>query len=135
MKKTLIAGSIILALNMPAIAKALPARERNIILSVAKEYNLSVEETALLLAIRKIENGGNGIELGVGQEQLGHPAKRFAAHPLRSLLCQSQWAAGTLKKRYTGDIDNFSRRYCPKNAKTWSRNAKKWVANFTKEGV
>ena len=83
--------------------------EAAILNKVAIEYGLNEEETKLLFIIRKIENGSDGIEMGV----LTPSARRFKGDPNRSLRLQAQWAAGTIKKRYNGNLKDFSDRWCP----------------------
>lgn len=107
--------------------------ERAIISRVANEYNLNKEETALLFAIRKAENGKTPKEFGVLNKQ----AMRFK-DPVKSLECQARWCAGTIKKRYKGDLEAFGARYCPVGAendptglnKNWVKNVK----NFMERG-
>lgn len=118
--------------GIPATAKAvtrsMPDREARILGQVAEEYGLSSDEWKLLLTIRRIENGRQGLELGVGSNYPKHPARRFARNPDRSLQVQARWAAGTIRQRYTGDIDAFAKIYCPPNWKQWARMAKYWMS-------
>lgn len=97
--------------------------ETAILKQVSRECKLTHEQEKLLFAIRKVENGrlGGGIEFGVGQDFKTHPAKRYAGRPEASLRLQAQWAAGTIKKRYKGDLTEFAKRYCPKNAHNWEK--------------
>jgi len=111
----------------------IPLQELNIIHEVAQEYDLTGEETKLLQVIRIVENGSQGREFGV----LTPRAMRYADHPdwRKSFRVQAQWAAGTVKKRYNGDLRAFADRYCPIDAendptglnKHWYRNAKHWM--------
>ena len=99
--------------------------ERAIIARVASEYSLTPHQTKLLQAIRMAEAGGAGLEFGVAQYQPRHPARQYVAFPERSLQVQAKWAAGTIKKRYRGDLDAFAKRYVasPK-AGAWVHNVK-----------
>jgi hypothetical protein len=97
--------------------------EVRVIEEVSAEYHLTSGQTKLLAVIRRIENGGPSNELGVGSEDHNHPARRFAAKPLQSLRIQAQWAAGTIQRRYDGDLDKFAARWCPDGWQTWARNA------------
>lgn len=106
-------------LTVPQTASAggdtlLPTWELRIIHEVAKEYNLSDWQTALLIAIRKAENGKTPKEFGV----LTKDAMRFS-DPEKSFLTQARWAAGSIKKR-CGDktiLNAFAARWAPLNAK------------------
>lgn len=110
---------------------AFSATEGQILNEVAQEYQLSPDETKLLYVIRKIENGGDGREMGV----LTPAAMRFKGDSKRSLRLQAQWAAGTIKKRYKGDLRAFADRWCPVGAendptglnKNWYKNAKYYM--------
>jgi hypothetical protein len=109
----------------------LPPYEAKMIVHVAERYALTREQTLLLAAIRKTENGGPGLEFGVGQDQPGHPATRYKHSPASSFLTQAKWAAGTIKKRYTGDLTVFAQRYCPKNAESWRNNVHFWWTHMS----
>lgn len=117
------------------LAAIIPLQEMQTIREVAKEYNLNREQTALLVTIRKIENGrlGGGCELGVGQEQKNHPAKRYKGNPMKSLKLQCQWAAGTIKRRYNGNLDNWSARWCPVNKTNWAKMGRAILPKAMKE--
>lgn len=104
----------------------LPVNEAKIIDRVAQEYALTEEQTYLLAAIRLTEQGKTPIEFGVGQDYPGHRATRYVNSPVRSFWIQAKWAAGTVKKRYTGDIPAFSKIYCPKNHEIWAKNVMFW---------
>jgi len=97
-----------------------PTNERRILMEVAENYQLDAQEAKLLFIIRKIENGREGCEMGVEVPR----AMRFAGDFEKSLRLQACYAAGTIKKRYTGDIKSFSRRWCPVNCKVWFRMAR-----------
>lgn len=115
-------------------AAMLPIGEMRTIERVARDYRLDAEETRLLVAIRKIENGRPGLEFGVGGADKHHPAQRYT-DGVRSFETQARWAAGTIKRRYTGDLDAFARRYCPPNAAAWARMARVIMAKQTKGEV
>ena len=105
--------------------KCFASQEEVVIRRVAREYSLSVEETRLLLAIRKFENGRTGLEFGVGQDYPRHRARRYPKDPLRSLEVQARWAAGTIKRRYKGDLRAFARIYCPHAPLTWENGVRR----------
>ena len=92
-----------------------PQVEYNIIDAVAKQYGLKGDSRNLLFAIRNQENGRQGREFGV----LTPEAMRFAddLDPTKSLTIQAMWAAGTIKKRYKGDLKAFAKRYAPTGVK------------------
>ena len=117
----LIFGAIPLA-HTTVAATTLPTQEWRMLRQVAAEYGLSTEETWLLAAIRLHENGRPGLEFGVGGPMdSGHKAHRYR-DGIRSFRVQCAWAAGTIKKRYTGDLAAFGRRYNPYHAATWTHN-------------
>ena len=113
--------------EVSAIAATMPAAEVKILTSVAREYELTGDRLRLLFAIRKIEKGRPGVEMGVGSDYPGHRARRYAGSFAKSLHVQAQWAAGTIEKRYTGDLTSFARRYCPPNWENWTRMARCWM--------
>ncbi|MCE9614027.1 MAG: hypothetical protein K8T26_07090 [Lentisphaerae bacterium] len=113
--------------SLRTVAAALPPREVEILLSVGQEYGLQGRALKLMLVIRKIENGAAGIEMGVASNYPEHRARRYAGDLDKSLRVQAKWAAGTIKKHYTGDLDAFARRYCPPKWKHWSGMAKSWM--------
>ena len=133
MKKLLITlATIVLCHGIFAGVKAVtvPGCELKIIYEVATEYSLSHNQTDLLIAIRVHENGLAGLEFGIGGPMdSGHPAHRFALNQKdrtifnpASFRCQAQWAAGTIRRHYRGDLLAFARRYCPCGAWNWYRN-------------
>jgi len=104
------------------LAAILPHNESLMCRMVAMEYGLNNESTVLLMAIRAHENGRPGLEFGIGGPMnSGHPAHRYQ-DGVQSFMVQARWAAGTIKKRYDGDLLKFARRYCPKGAWAWYRN-------------
>lgn len=110
--------------------------EKAIMDQVADKYKLSDEQRSLLYTVRKIENGGVGKEFGV----LTPEAMRFKDNPEMSFITQAMWAAGTIKKRYNGDLESFSKRWAPVGAQNdpqglnnnWLKNAKYYM-NLLKE--
>ena len=102
----------------------LPPPEEIIINQVAHEYDLSEEGRFLLGVIRIIENGKTPREFGV----LNPQALRYQNNPEKSFITQCRWCAGTIKKRFTGDLLSFANRYCPPSLhplnRNWYRNAK-----------
>ena len=114
--------------SVQAVTRSMPDREVRILCGVAEEYGLSAGGLKLLLTIRRIENGRPGLELGVGSNHPRHPARRFARNPDRSLRVQARWAAGTIRLRYTGDIDAFAMNYCPPQWQHWAGMARYWMS-------
>ena len=125
----LIVGTI-LTVRPAVAATTLPAQEWTMLRQVAAEYGLSAEETWLLAAIRIHENGRPGLEFGVGGPMdSGHKAHRYR-DGIRSFRVQCAWAAGTIKKRYTGDLRAFGKRYNPYHATAWARNVTAVIARL-----
>lgn len=100
----------------------LPSKEIKIINQVADEYELKGKARLLLFVIRKIEAGRQGREFGV----LNSKATDF--------ISQARWAAGTIAKRFSGDLKEFADRYCPPNLhplnRNWYRNAKFYMEKW-----
>ena len=120
----------ILAIRSAEAAMTLPANEWTVLRQVAAEYRLSAEETWLLAAIRLHENGRPGLEFGVGGPMdSGHKAHRYR-DGVRSFRVQCAWAAGTIRKRYTGDLYAFARRYNPLHAARWMQNVSALIARL-----
>ena len=115
----------------PAMAAAtLPTCEWAMLRQVAAEYGLTAEQTWLLAAIRLHENGRPGLEFGVGGPMdSGHKAHRYR-DGINSFRVQCSWAAGTIRKRYTGDIAVFAKRYNPYHAAKWARNVSTVIARL-----
>ena len=109
------------AKNAEAPKKQLiPASEWKMIRQIAVNYDLSDEATWLLAAIRRHENGRPGLEFGVGGPMdSGHKAHRYR-DGVKSFYVQGYWAAGTIRKHYTGDLTAFGRRYNPPHAAKWT---------------
>ena len=98
----------------------IPASEWKMIRQIAVNYDLSDEATWLLAAIRRHENGRPGLEFGVGGPMdSGHKAHRYR-DGVKSFYVQGYWAAGTVRKHYTGDLTAFGRRYNPPHAAKWT---------------
>jgi hypothetical protein len=94
---------------------------------VAREYHLNAEQTAVLCAIRLTENGRAGCEYGVERAK----ARRFAGDPPKSIECQARWAAGTIKKRWTGDLEIFcDRNWKPKDRENWLHNMRWFLSRW-----
>ena len=112
----------ILSISSAAAATTLPAQEWATLRQIAAEYGLSNEGTWLLAAIRIQENGRPGLEFGIGGPmKSGHRAHRYR-DGVSSFRVQCAWAAGTIRKRYTGDLCAFGKRYNPHNAVVWTKN-------------
>ena len=121
---------LILTVHPAMAATTLPTHEWTMLRQVAAEYGLSSEETWLLAAIRLHENGRPGLEFGVGGPMdSGHKAHRYR-DGVNSFRVQCAWAAGTIKKRYTGDLQAFSRRYNPYHTAAWAKNVAAIIARL-----
>ena len=128
----LIIGAVLSA-RTAAAATTLPAHEWTMLRQVAAEYGLNAEETWLLAAIRLHENGRPGLEFGVGGPMdSGHKAHRYK-DGIRSFRVQCAWAAGTIKKRYTGNLAAFAKRYNPYHSATWARNVSTVIARLKRQ--
>ena len=127
-------GVLLMPLDTAAATRPLlPNREWRVILQTALEYGLTVEQTWLLAAIRRLENGRPGLEFGVGGPMnSGHPAHRYQ-DGVRSFKIQCAWAAGTIRRHYRGDIFAFGRRYCPPHAASWSAKITSIIARLKAE--
>ena len=113
---------LILTVRPAMAATTLPTHEWTMLRQVAAEYGLSSEETWLLAAIRIHENGRPGLEFGIGGPMdSGHKAHRYQ-DGIKSFRVQCAWAAGTIRKRYAGNLQAFGRRYNPYHATAWARN-------------
>ena len=95
----------------------LPDHEISIIENVADQYGLEGDARLLLYVIRKIENGRSGYaEFGVlSPRAIG-----------RGFRVQCEWAAGTIRKRYNGDLKAFADRWCPPHLHPLNQN---WYKN------
>jgi hypothetical protein len=106
-----------------------PNDEYKITREVSDEYGLTPEERNLLFAIRYAENGPQGREFGV----LTPEAQRYATHPdpAMSFRTQAKWAAGTIKKRYKGDLEEFQKRWAPVGVANDPKNLNaNWLKNM-----
>jgi hypothetical protein len=106
------------------------AADARIIAQVAQQYKLDEERKRLLYAIRMAENGRQGREFGVLNDQ----AMRYEndPDPSRSFRLQAEWAAGTIQKRYTGDLNAFAKRWAPLKAKNDPKNLNaNWPGNVS----
>ncbi|MBQ6916162.1 MAG: hypothetical protein IJQ65_10590 [Kiritimatiellae bacterium] len=120
------------ALSAPA-SPLIPRNEWRMIRQIAANYGLTDEQTWLLAAIRRHENGRPGLEFGVGGPMdSGHRAHRFR-DGVKSFYVQGSWAAGTIRRRFTGDYAAFGRRYNPRNAAKWTIAVKSLVARLKAE--
>jgi hypothetical protein len=96
---------------------------------VASAYNLTPDERKLLFTIRLVENGGPGREMGV----LTQNAQRYRGDHAKSLELQASYAAGTIKKRYSGDLASFANQWAPIGVANDPTNLNKnWLANASK---
>ena len=121
---------LILTVRPAMAATTLPTREWAMLRQVAAEYGLTAEQTWLLAAIRLHENGRPGLEFGVGGPMdSGHKAHRYQ-DGIRSFRVQCAWAAGTIKKRHTGNLAVFAKRYNPYHSATWARNVSTVIARL-----
>lgn len=109
----------------------------DIIIKVGKANGLSGMSLKILLAIRVLENGPPGMEMGVGDGNPDHPGRRLSPEKVggvknfshqKSLSLQAEWAAGTIKKRFpTGKmplkdaVTVLGQRYCELPEK-WTNN-------------
>lgn len=104
----------------------IPESDRAILAKVAAEYELSGDSKRLLLAIRLIENGPPGMEMGV----MIPASQRFKGHHAKSLELQAQYAAGTIKRRFTGNLAEFAERWAPRNAENDPKDLNRhWLSN------
>lgn len=100
---------------------------------VAVNYDLDEERTWLLAAIRRHENGRAGLEFGVGGPMnSGHPAHRYR-DGFKSFYIQAMWAAGTVRRHYTGDLLAFGRRYNPPTPEKWAASVGSMIRRLKAE--
>lgn len=113
--------------DLPAVVvRRIPAADREILTKVADEYGLRGDARWLLYTIRIVEGGGPGREMGV----LVPAAQRHKGDHAKSLELQARWAAGTIRKRYAGDLEAFAARWCPLNdPRDKGRLNRHWLAN------
>ena len=113
----------IVAFALAAFAQCalIPAHEWRMIREIAASDGLSDEQTWLLAAIRRHENGRPGLEFGVGGPMnSGHRAHRYR-DGVKSFYIQGLWASGTIRRHYKGDLVKFGRRYNPPDPAGWAR--------------
>lgn len=94
------------------LAALLPAWEMRTIDRTAGAYCLTMEQRALMVAIRKAENGRPALAFGVADRRC------------RSYDAQARWTANTIRRRYRGDLPTFAARWCPNDAANWLRNVR-----------
>ena len=132
MRKLTSVLALLIGASLQTVAAPLPAHEWKTLREIAADYRLSDEETWLLAAIRIHENGRPGLEFGIGGPMnSGHKAHRYR-DGVKSFRIQCSWAAGTIKKRYTGDLDAFGRRYNPLNAAKWTKSVRQIITQIRK---
>lgn len=108
---------------------SIPENDRSTLARVASAYNLTPDERKLLFTIRLVENGGPGREMGV----LTQNAQRYRGDHAKSLELQASYAAGTIKKRYSGDLASFANQWAPIGVANDPTNLNKnWLANASK---
>ena len=126
-----LAGVVYAVLSLGGIGRGdallrIPEADRAILARVAADYKLDGESRRLLYAIRLAEDGGAGREMGV----LTPAAQRYKGDHAKSLKLQARWAAGTIRKRYTGDLEAFAARWAPVGAANDPENTNKnWLPN------
>ena len=133
-------ASIILAASLAllpdiglAASRLLSEHEWLRIRQIAANCSLTDEQTWLLAAIRRLENGRPGLEFGVGGPMdSGHPAHRHQ-DGYRSYYVQGAWSAGTILAHYRGNLKAFGRRYCPPRAAFWSSKIAKIIEQLKSE--
>ena len=132
-RRTVYGFILLLACSGARTAPLLPEHEWRMIRRIAANYRLSEEETWLLAGIRRLENGRSGLEFGVGGPMdSGHKAHRYR-DGVRSFRVQCAWAAGTIRKRYSGDLAAFAKRYNPYHATAWARNVSAVIARLKRQ--
>ena len=114
-------------------APLIPAVEWRMIRQIAVNYDLTDEQTWLLAAIRRHENGRPGLEFGVGGPMnSGHRAHRYR-DGVKSFYVQGSWAAGTIRRHFTGDVASFGQRYNPLNARKWTKSVSSLIDRLKRE--
>lgn len=108
------------------LAQPIPPTDALVLNAIACEYHLSSDAYRLLYAIRLAENGAPGRELGI----LIPAAMRHKGNHVKSLTLQARWCAGTIRRRYNGDLEAFATRYCPPGAANDPRGLNaNWLRN------
>jgi hypothetical protein len=128
-----VSAALCVAAAFPAKAALIPPGEWAMIRQVAVNYDLSDEDTWLLAAIRRHENGRPGLEFGVGGPMdSGHRAHRYR-DGVKSFYVQAAWAAGTIRRHYRGDLAAFGRRYNPPHPEKWSAGVRSLITRLKNE--
>jgi len=94
------------------LAALLPAWEMSAVRTASVRAGLTDEQTALMVAIRRAENGTPPFYFGVADRRANTYAK------------QARWCANTIRLRYTGDLSAFAARWCPANTAVWIKNVR-----------
>ena len=97
------------------------ANDVAVALSAAQSSGLSAYQTAVLLCVRVVENGGEGKQYGV----LSVPAPTHQA--------QARVAAQSIKRRVQSpaDLPVWAQRWCPVGAENDNGSNRFWLANMT----
>lgn len=95
-------------LTVQAWSLPLNSRQKGILSTVAGERKLTLDETALLYAIRDHENGRPGRECGVLS-----PAAMAFNDGFISEYNQANECAKIIKRDYHGDLKAFAKKYAP----------------------
>lgn len=116
------------------------AREASIIQEVAQAHAFDSQWTLMLAAVRREENGGPGLECGVGSDGFNQRARRFAGSPEASLRLQLSYVAGTMERRLptnryltADDVFRFGIVWCPKNFESWADHVSGFMLKGAKE--
>jgi hypothetical protein len=142
MKRTLAVMLLVSLLTPTALADQsfMPEKERRILELIADEMKLNQDETDLLLAIRKIEDGKPGKECGVLYTMDGAELRPYKFWPL-SLMENGCLCAVKIKRRYRGRLKPFAAWYAPVGAdndprglnKDWLPMVKQYMRQLKKE--
>ena len=135
MKKAILLAIAVWAAAAGAAAKKplIDEREWAMIRQIAVCYDLTTEQTWLLAAIRRHENGRAGLEFGIGGPMnSGHPSHRYR-DGFKSFYVQGSWAAGTIKNNYKGDLVKFGKRYCPSAGEKWAASVSSLIHSLKAE--
>jgi len=90
----------------------LPSWEMRTVERTADAYGLTTEQRALMVAIRRAENGAAPYYFGVADRRANTYER------------QARWTANTIRRRYFGDLPTFAARWCPANTAVWLRNVR-----------
>jgi len=94
------------------LAALLPAWEMRTVDRISAEYGLTREQKALVVAIRRAENGRPPYYFGVADKRCNTYEK------------QVRWTANTIRLRYDGNLVAFAHRWCPDNWRVWLKNVR-----------